>query len=73
MKRTWDGASRNHIQENFEIFDFELTDEEMQEMTALDRNEICCLLRTADAVCGAENAEIQDILMRRPDTPWWIS
>ena len=39
MKRTWDGASRNHIQENFEIFDFELTDEEMQEMTALDRNE----------------------------------
>ena len=35
--------------------------------------EVCCLLRTADAVCGAENAEIQDILMRRPDTPWWIS
>ncbi|WP_275443337.1 hypothetical protein [Petralouisia muris] len=32
-------SNEGHIQENFEIFDFELTDEEMQEMTALDRNE----------------------------------
>lgn len=32
-------SNEDHIQENFEIFDFELTDGEMQEMTALDRNE----------------------------------
>ena len=32
-------SNEDHIQENFEIFDFELTDEEMREMTALDRNE----------------------------------
>ena len=32
-------SNEDHIQENFEIFDFELTDDEMQEMTALDRNE----------------------------------
>ena len=32
-------SNEDHIQENIEIFDFELTDEEMQEMTALDRNE----------------------------------
>ncbi len=32
-------SNEDHIQENFEIFDFELTDEEMQEMTALDWNE----------------------------------
>lgn len=32
-------SNEDHIQENFEIFDFELTDEEMAQMTALDRNE----------------------------------
>ena len=31
--------NEKHIQENFEIFDFELTDEEMNQMTALDKNE----------------------------------
>ena len=31
--------NEKHIQENFEIFDFELTDEEMSQMTALDKNE----------------------------------
>ena len=30
--------NEKHIQENFEIFDFELTDEEMRQMTALDKN-----------------------------------
>lgn len=30
--------NEKHIQENFEIFDFELTDEEMCQMTALDKN-----------------------------------
>lgn len=28
-----------HIQENLEIFDFKLTDEEMAQMIAVDRNE----------------------------------
>lgn len=28
-----------HIQENFVIFDFKLTDEEMEQMIAVDRNE----------------------------------
>ncbi len=28
-----------HIQENTELFDFELTEEEMQKINALDRNE----------------------------------
>ncbi len=32
-------SNADHIQENFEIFDFELTDEEMEQMTGLDRNE----------------------------------
>lgn len=34
-------GSRNeaHIQENYEIFDFSLSDEEMQELTALDKQE----------------------------------
>lgn len=32
-------SNEDHIQENIEIFNFELTDAEMQEMTALDRNE----------------------------------
>lgn len=32
-------SNEDYIQENFEIFDFELTDEEMQEITALDWNE----------------------------------
>ena len=31
--------NEKHIQENFEIFDFELTDEEMKQMTALDKND----------------------------------
>mgnify|MGYP004478919993 FL=1 len=31
--------NEKHIQENFEIFDFELTDEEMRQMTALDKNQ----------------------------------
>ncbi len=31
--------NEKHIQENFEIFDFELTDEEMSQMTALDKND----------------------------------
>lgn len=31
--------NEKHIQENFEIFDFELTDEEMNQMTALDKND----------------------------------
>lgn len=31
-------SNEAHIQENFEIFDFELTDEEMEQMTALDKN-----------------------------------
>lgn len=39
--RTEKGAEphKAHIQENYEIFDFELTEDEMQRMTALDRNE----------------------------------
>ena len=32
-------SNEDHIQENYEIFDFELTDEEMTQMTALDKNE----------------------------------
>lgn len=32
-------SNEEHIQENFEIFDFELTDEEMQQMSALEKNE----------------------------------
>ena len=32
-------SNEDHIQENFEIFDFELSDEEMAQMTALDKNE----------------------------------
>lgn len=32
-------SNESHIQENYEIFDFELTDDEMQQMTDLDRNE----------------------------------
>lgn len=32
-------SNEAHIQENYEIFDFELTDEEMERMSALDRNE----------------------------------
>ena len=32
-------SNENHIQENFEIFDFELTEEEMGRMSAIDRNE----------------------------------
>ena len=32
-------SNEAHIQENYEIFDFELNDEEMQRMTALDKNE----------------------------------
>ena len=35
--------------------------------------EVCRLLRTADAVRGAEDAEIQDILRRQPGMPWRIS
>lgn len=32
-------SNEAHIQENFEIFDFSLTDEEMQQIAALDKNE----------------------------------
>lgn len=32
-------SNEEHIQENFEIFDFELSKEEMERMTALDKNE----------------------------------
>lgn len=32
-------SNEAHIQENFEIFDFELTGEEMEQLTALDKNE----------------------------------
>lgn len=32
-------SNPEHIQENIGIFDFELTDEEMKEIEALDRNE----------------------------------
>lgn len=32
-------SNEDHIQENYEIFDFELTDEEMDRMTALDKDE----------------------------------
>lgn len=32
-------SNEDHIQENYEIFDFELTEEEMQRMTDLDKNE----------------------------------
>ena len=32
-------SNEEHIQENFEIFDFELSKEEMQRMSGLDRNE----------------------------------
>ena len=31
--------NEKHIQENFEIFDFDLSDEEMAQITALDKNE----------------------------------
>ena len=32
-------SNEKHIQENFEIFDFSLTDEEMQQIKSLDKNE----------------------------------
>lgn len=32
-------SNKDHIKENFDIFDFELTDEEMAQITALDKNE----------------------------------
>ena len=32
-------SNEDHIQENYEIFDFELSEEEMQRMSDLDRNE----------------------------------
>lgn len=32
-------SNEEHIQENFDIFDFELTDEEMQQMSALEKNQ----------------------------------
>lgn len=32
-------SNEDHIQENYEIFDFELTDEEMERMTALNKDE----------------------------------
>lgn len=32
-------SNEDHIKENFNIFDFELTDEEMAQITALDKNE----------------------------------
>lgn len=32
-------SNEAHIQENYEIFDFSLSDEEMQELTALDKQE----------------------------------
>ena len=32
-------SNEDHIQENYEIFDFELSEEEMQKMSDLDRNE----------------------------------
>ena len=32
-------SNEEHIQENYEIFDFELSEEEMQRMSDLDRNE----------------------------------
>ena len=32
-------SNEAHIQENFEIFDFELTDEEMQRLTEIDKDE----------------------------------
>ena len=32
-------SNEDHIKENFDIFDFELTDEEMAQITALDKNE----------------------------------
>lgn len=32
-------SNEAHIQENWEIFDFSLTDEEMQKLTAIDKNE----------------------------------
>lgn len=32
-------SNEEHIQENFDIFDFELTDDEMQQMSALEKNE----------------------------------
>ena len=32
-------SNEAHIQENFEIFDFTLTDEEMQQLTALDKKQ----------------------------------
>lgn len=32
-------SNEDHIQENYEIFDFELTDEEMERMMALDKDE----------------------------------
>ncbi len=31
-------SNEAHIQENFEIFDFELTDTEMQQIAAMDQN-----------------------------------
>jgi diketogulonate reductase-like aldo/keto reductase len=32
-------SNPDHIQENTELYDFELTDEEMEKINALDRNE----------------------------------
>ena len=32
-------ANKAHIAEDHEVFDFELSDEEMRQMTALDKNE----------------------------------
>ena len=32
-------SNEEHIQENYEIFDFELSDEEMAQLTAIDRND----------------------------------
>ena len=32
-------SNEAHIQENYEIFDFELKDDEMERMSALNRNE----------------------------------
>ena len=34
-----DSSNPDHIQENTELYDFELTEEEMQQMNSLDRNE----------------------------------
>ena len=34
-----DSGNPEHIQENTELYDFELSDEEMEKINALDRNE----------------------------------